>query len=122
MSNQAGLGAVIRQHNRLIDRDPHALGYLPGHWEFDLSVDNGALDPPRLDLCQSYGAKGDLVSHPCLLGVIAMVIAMRKFLFPTLMGRSCATCVAVAYLVLFCLILWLIFDAEMPPIAAKWHL
>ena len=68
MSNQAGLGAVIRQHNRLIDRDPHALGYLPGHWEFDLSVDNGALDPPPLDLCQSYGAKGDLVSHPCLFG------------------------------------------------------
>jgi hypothetical protein len=30
--------------------------------------------------------------------------------------------VGVAYLVLFGLVLWLIFDAEMPLLAMKWHL
>ena len=51
-----------------------------------------------------------------------MVIALRKFLVPTILGKSCATCVVVAYLVLFGLIFLLIFDAEMPLLAAKWHL
>ena len=47
---------------------------------------------------------------------------MRKFLVPTFFGKSCSTCVAVAYLALFGLILWLVFDAEVSLIAAKWHL
>ena len=50
------------------------------------------------------------------------MIAMRKFLVPTFFGKSCATCVAAVYLVLFALVLWLIIDAEMPLLAAKWHL
>ena len=47
---------------------------------------------------------------------------MRKILFPTFLGKSCATCVAVAYLVLLGLILGLIFDAELPLVAMSWHL
>jgi hypothetical protein len=50
-----------------------------------------------------------------------MVIAMRKYFAPTFFGKSCATCVAAAYLVLLGFILWLIFDAELPHIAAGWH-
>ena len=89
----------------------------------DLSENSsGALVRPRLISVKAKGAGGDLVSRPSLLGPIAKVIAMRKFLVPTFFGKSCATCVAVAYLVLFALILWLIFDAEMPLVAAKWHL
>jgi hypothetical protein len=47
---------------------------------------------------------------------------MKKFLLPTFLGRSCVTCVTTAYLVLFGVILWLIFDAEVPLLAAKLHL
>jgi hypothetical protein len=50
-----------------------------------------------------------------------MVIAMRKILVPTFFGKSCVTCVTAVYLVLFGLILWLIFEAELPQIAARWH-
>ena len=46
---------------------------------------------------------------------------MRKFLVPTLFSKSCATCVAAAYLVQFGAILWLIFETELPLIAANWH-
>jgi hypothetical protein len=46
-------------------------------------------------------------------------MVMRKFLVPTLFGKSCATCVATAYVVLFGVILWLIFDAEFPLLAAR---
>jgi hypothetical protein len=46
---------------------------------------------------------------------------MRKFLVATFFGKSCVMCVVAAYLVLFGLILWLIFEAELPLIAAKWH-
>ena len=49
------------------------------------------------------------------------MIAMRKILAPTFFGKSCASCVAVVYLVLLGLIFWLIFDAELPLIAMKWH-
>jgi len=40
---------------------------------------------------------------------------------PDFFGKSCASCVAVVYLVLLGLIFWLIFDAELPLIAMKWH-
>ena len=48
-----------------------------------------------------------------------MVIAVKKFLVPRFFGRSCATCVGVAYLVLFVVVLWLIFDAELPRLATR---
>jgi hypothetical protein len=50
-----------------------------------------------------------------------MVMAMRKYLVPTFFGKSCVTCVAVAYLVLLSVIIWLILDAELPLIATRWH-
>ena len=49
------------------------------------------------------------------------MIAMRKIPVPTFLGKSCASCVAVTYLVLLGLILWLILDAEIPLTALKWH-
>ena len=82
---------------------------------------SGPLRLPPLDVGQRYGVRDDLASQPGLLGVSAKVIAMRKILAPTFFGKSCASCVAVVYLVLLGLILWLIFDAELPLIAMQWN-
>jgi hypothetical protein len=47
---------------------------------------------------------------------------MWSFLVSTFLSKSCVACVAVAYSLLLGFVLWLILEAEIPLIAAKWHL